>query len=85
MAHLLLYDFRCTRCGMVSEHYTPYVERRRPFHCACGGLQWRTASPVKGKVRGRADGKDPDNSDQFTADVLNVKLRDLPSGLRNKK
>jgi hypothetical protein len=51
----------------------------------CGHLMAKQLAAPAGRVRGRADGKDRNDADRFTADVMGVKERDLPPGLRSKR
>jgi len=51
---------------------------------ACGFPLHRLMSPTSGRVKGRADGKVVGGPDQFTADVLGYKLKDLPDSLKTK-
>jgi len=85
MAQLVLFDFQCNRCGMTTEHFTTRREANRPYTCVCGGRKFRVLSPVKGRVKGRADGKDRSDADRFTADMLGIPEKELPSGLRRGK
>lgn len=78
------YEFICPQCGLETEIVMPISERTGPHTCErCGGpltREIRTATPAQFKGRVVQGG----GPDRFTADMLGIPLKDLPSGLRTQ-
>ena len=75
------YSFVCPGCGLETTRATNIDERNGPHYCErCGDPLDRVITAVPGKIAGRvAQGG---GMDRFTADVLGIPLKELPSGLR---
>ena len=76
-----IYDYTCAACGRTEERFT-LNKPPKELMCRCGGPMRRQFPAPYGKVKGRADGNDRNDADQFTADMIGVPVKDLPSGLR---
>ena len=77
------YEYRCPTCG--KEHMMVVkIDERGGQKCDCGTLLERIVSvPAQAQFRGRVvKGGGPD---RFTADVMGIPLKDLPSGLRTQR
>ena len=74
------YDFYCPHCGWSSEQIVPIRDRDNMLCPSCISLlQRRLAAPL-GKIAGTVTpGGGPD---RFTADMLGIPPKELPSGLR---
>ena len=79
-----IYDYVCHECMIAGEMIVPMSERDNQV-CDCGAQLERQVSAPHGRVIGRADGKVIGGPDQFTADVLGYKVKDLPAHLRADK
>ena len=81
-----IYEYYCAICDFKSERMIKVAARDSQTCNGCGFPINRLISPTPGRVKGRADGKVVGGPDQFTADVLGYKVKDLPDALKvNKK
>ena len=88
-----IYDYVCPNCGWEGELIVRSISRDAQLCEArigaggrrCLGELQRLVSAPHGRVIGRADGKVIGGPDQFTADVLGYKVKDLPAHLRADK
>jgi putative FmdB family regulatory protein len=75
-----IYDYRCWKCGWFGENLVPFIGRDHVLCPNCNILVVRQMSLAAIKIVGQAvQGGGPD---RFTADMLGVKLDDLPAGLK---
>lgn len=76
------YDFVCPSCENEEERVVA-VENRNTQVCRCGAVMGRKLAAPLGRVYGKiTPGGGPD---RFTADVLGIPLKDLPTGLRTSR
>jgi len=80
-----IYDYLCVFCNDRVERQVPIDERDQQTCSHCGFGISRLVSPTPGKVKGRADGKIVGGPDQFTADMLGMKVKELPASMRADK
>lgn len=78
-----IYDFLCDACAWKEERRVPLAAFNEAQYCSkCGAPTTRQISAVYGKIAGTVlQGGGPD---RFTADVLGLRLDELPSGLRTE-
>ena len=78
------YSFVCPNCMLETSRIVPIDERNGPHLCErCGDKLDRVITAVPARFIGRVvQGGGPD---RFTADVMGIPLRDLPSGLRTRQ
>lgn len=77
------YDYVCERCQRREERVVPIVERDAQNCPPCGVPMRRLLAAPLGRMAGVApQGGGPD---RFTADMLGIPLKELPSGLRSDK
>lgn len=77
----MIYEYRCPRCGWAGERISA-MSHRDLQHCPqCDApLERQVSVPSPAQFKGRVvQGGGPD---RFTADVMGIPLKDLPSGLR---
>ena len=79
-----IYQYFCPICMARPERMVAIAVRDQQT-CDCGLPLHRLMSPTHGRVIGRADGKVVGGPDQFTADVLGYKVKDLPDHLKAGK
>ena len=77
-----VYEYHCTSCHWNAERIVPVDERDKQVCNMCGDPLGRLLSrPAPAQFRGRVvSGGGPD---RFTADVMGIPLKELPSGLRS--
>lgn len=77
-----LYDYKCPTCYWKGER-NPKIKDRDFQDClVCNARLTRLVSAPMGRIAGRpVQGGGPD---RFTADMLGVPLKELPSGLRTQ-
>lgn len=76
------YDCYCTKCGWVGERTVKVAERDRIPCERCNYLLARAPAAPMGRMAGQyGKGGGPD---RFTADMLGIPLKELPSGLRTE-
>ena len=78
------YDYQCRHCMRVEERVVPIAERHAQNCGVCGDpmtlvLERAPLSKFTGRV---TPGGGPD---RFTADVMGIPLKELPSGLRTRE
>ena len=73
------YDFECGRCSWANELVVPMDDRDRQRCPTCNTKLTRNVSAPLVKTIGVPQGGGPD---RFTADMLGIPLKELPSGLR---
>lgn len=77
-----IYDFYCPQCRASSEYNVPIAGRDQALCPNCSTRLDRLLSAPLGRIAGQiTPGGGPD---RFTADVLGIPLKELPSGLRTK-
>lgn len=75
----MMYEYRCT-CGWRGERIVPIAERDNQFCPNCLRRPERLLAAPMGKMAGQtAKGG---GADRFTADMLGIPVKELPSGLR---
>lgn len=80
-----IFDYTCWPCGWTGERMVKIDERDRQVCEKCGHKLALKLSAPYGRVKGRADGKVIGGPDQFTADMLGMKVKDLPEPLKAEK
>jgi putative FmdB family regulatory protein len=79
-----IYEFVCKGCGLETSRVTSISERNGPHNCErCGDPLTREIRTAQApRFAGRVvQGGGPD---RFTADMLGIPLKELPSGLRTR-
>jgi putative FmdB family regulatory protein len=77
-----VYDYKCWNCEKLHERVTAMSERDLQ-QCDCGVHMTRLLGAPLFRFKGRVTpGGGPD---KFTADMLGMRLDELPSGLRTEK
>lgn len=83
-----VYDYECPSCEATHEVFCHADRADKWLPCrteGCAELMHRRFPGPVGRVRGRADGKDRNDADRFTADTFGIKERDLPPTMRSKR
>ena len=76
------YGMACV-CGQERDIVCAVADRDSPVACDCGRLMARQLSSPLFKFKGQVTpGGGPD---RFTADMLDIPLKELPAGLRQDK
>jgi putative FmdB family regulatory protein len=77
-----VYDYTCLNCQRIVERIT-LISQRDKQDCECGAALSRMLGAPLFRFKGRVTpGGGPD---KFTADMLGMRLDELPSGLRTEK
>ena len=79
-----MYLFECGKCWRIEERLLPIDQRDGPQICQCGDQMRRSATAAAVRIPGSPHNK-INYADQFTADMLGVPAKELPSGIRTPK
>lgn len=74
-----LYDYVCVACEWGGERNVRIADRDKQA-CVCGKRLHRMTAAPYGRVAGRP--VQGGGADRFTADMLGIPLKELPSGLK---
>ena len=79
-----IYLFECGKCWRIEERLLPIDQRDAPQTCQCGEPMRRSVTAPNVRIPGSPHNR-INYADQFTADMLGVPAKDLPSGIRTPK
>lgn len=75
------YDYECPKCPGVQQRVVKIAERNKQF---CGCDYQLTLLPVAPLFRFKGVPTKGGGPDKFTADMLGIPLKELPSGLKTE-